>query len=220
MNNTTTKRNLTAMFAVLMVATLVVGAFAATATTQSTQQSAFAYPQTKKGDKGNGNDNGNTITIQKCKQAATQSGWDNNQGQECENLICTHPGENATCTQEGVRSAAAEAAEPTTTTLLVKKVCVLPNTKPCPSSTKFTITVTDDNPQPSTFVLANGDSQLVTFSGPSTYTISEETPSDHAFTTGFSGDCTERSEDGIPTATGTISAGEHQTCTIRNAEEM
>ena len=24
--------------------------------------------------------------------------------QECENLICTHPGNNATCTQEGVRS--------------------------------------------------------------------------------------------------------------------
>jgi hypothetical protein len=26
-------------------------------------------------------ENGNTITIQKCKQAATQSGWDNNQAQ-------------------------------------------------------------------------------------------------------------------------------------------
>ena len=71
----------------------------------------MAYPQQKKGaDKKdrNGNDNGNTITIQKCKQAATQSGFDNNQGQECENLICTHPGENATCVQEGVVAAQAQ----------------------------------------------------------------------------------------------------------------
>jgi hypothetical protein len=114
MNNTRTL----ALLAVFIAATLVVGTFATT--TQSTQ-TAFAYQQKKKGDENSRN--GNTITIQKCKQAATQSGFDNNQGQECENLICTHPGENATCTQEGVRSAAAEAAEPTTTTLLVKKVC-------------------------------------------------------------------------------------------------
>ena len=65
-------------------------------------QSAYAYQQ-KKGDKGNGNGNGNgnTVTIQKCKQAATQSGFDNTQEEECENLICTHPAENATCVQEG-----------------------------------------------------------------------------------------------------------------------
>jgi hypothetical protein len=44
---------------------------------------------------------GNTITIEKCKQASTESGFDNNQEQECANLICTHPGNNATCTQEG-----------------------------------------------------------------------------------------------------------------------
>ena len=66
----------------------------------ATTQSAFAYQQKKKGGDENSK-NGNTITIQKCKQAATQSGFDNNQGQECENLICTHPGENATCVQEG-----------------------------------------------------------------------------------------------------------------------
>jgi hypothetical protein len=48
-----------------------------------------------------------TITvIQLLFRAATQSGWDNEQEQECENLICTHPGENATCTQEGARAAA------------------------------------------------------------------------------------------------------------------
>jgi hypothetical protein len=105
MNNTTTrtKRNL-ALVAVFMAATLVVGTFATT-TTIATTQTAFAYSQ-KKDNKKDGSGNGNTITIQKCKQAATQSGWDNNQGQECENLICTHPGENATCVQEGARAAA------------------------------------------------------------------------------------------------------------------
>jgi hypothetical protein len=100
MNNTTKTRTL-AIVAVLMAATLVVGTFAVTTTV--TTQTAFGYPQKKdnKKDGSGGNDNGNTITIQKCKQAAIQSGWDNDQEQECENLICTHPGENATCVQEG-----------------------------------------------------------------------------------------------------------------------
>jgi len=100
MNNTTTttKRNL-ALAAVFIAAILVVGTVATTTST------AYAYPQKKKGDEENSK-NGNTITIQKCKQAAIQSGWDNDQEQECENVICTHPGENAACTQEGVRSAA------------------------------------------------------------------------------------------------------------------
>jgi hypothetical protein len=92
--NNTTRRNLT-IAAVFMTATLVIGIGTFAATTNS----AYAYPQ-KKGDKGS--KNGNTVTIQKCKQAAAQSGWDNDQEQECENLICTHPGENATCVQENV----------------------------------------------------------------------------------------------------------------------
>jgi hypothetical protein len=95
MNNTTTaKRNL-ALAAIFMAAILAVGTFATTTTIAT----AFAYSK-KKGEENSRN--GNTITIQKCKQAATQSGFDNNQGQECENLICTHPGENATCVQEGI----------------------------------------------------------------------------------------------------------------------
>ncbi len=63
-----------------MAAILAVGTIAATTTIAPTQ-SAFAYPQKKKGDENSRN--GNTITIQKCKQAATQSGFDNNQAQEC-----------------------------------------------------------------------------------------------------------------------------------------
>ena len=92
MNNTRTL----AIAAILTAATLVVGTFA---TTTTLTQTALAYNNKK--DNRKGNDNGNTITIQKSKQAATQSGFDNNQGQECENLICTHPGENAICVSEG-----------------------------------------------------------------------------------------------------------------------
>jgi hypothetical protein len=103
MNNTTIK-TLPAIAAILIAVILVVATFA---TTTTATQSAFAYAKNK-GDnkKDGGNGNGNTITIQKCKQAATQSGWDNNQEQECENLICTHPGENATCVSEGTAAAA------------------------------------------------------------------------------------------------------------------
>jgi hypothetical protein len=93
--NNTIRRNLT-IVAVLMAATLVVGTFA---TTITITQTAFAFSKKKGGDENSRN--GNTITIQKCKQAATQSGFDNSQGQECENLICTHPSENAACVSEG-----------------------------------------------------------------------------------------------------------------------
>ena len=99
MNNTKTL----AIVAIFMAATLVVGTFAVTTTTIT--QTAFAFSK-KKGDENS--KNGNTITIQKCKQAAIQSGFDNNQGQECENVICTHPGENATCVQEAAAAAQAQ----------------------------------------------------------------------------------------------------------------
>src|SRR6188472_437813 len=104
--NNTTKRTL-ALVAVFMAATLVVGTFATVATTQS----AFAY---SKKDNGKGNGNGNTVTIEECKNRGSASGFDTAVDQECENLICTHPGENATCTQEGVTS-----APPTPTTIQV-----------------------------------------------------------------------------------------------------
>src|SRR5438876_9410601 len=49
----------------------------------------------------NNNKNGNTVTIEECKNRGSASGFDTALDQECENLICTHPGNNATCTQEG-----------------------------------------------------------------------------------------------------------------------
>src|SRR6188472_1014831 len=102
MNNTT---NLA--LAAILAATLVVGIALATTTT-----AAFAS------SRGDGNGNGNTVTIEECKNKGSASGFDTAVDQECENLICTHPGNNATCSQEGV-------VTPTTTTtgtLEVKKV--------------------------------------------------------------------------------------------------
>jgi hypothetical protein len=82
MNNT--KKTL-AIVAVLTAATLVVGLTVAAAT-----QSAFAGRE--------GNRNGNTITILKAQNKGFASGFDTSVNQEAENLICTHPGDNATCT--------------------------------------------------------------------------------------------------------------------------
>jgi hypothetical protein len=111
MNNT----NTLAIVAVFMAATLVVGTFA---TVAITTQSAFAAAQkkppghadTKTRDNGSGNGNGNTVTIEECKNRNSASGFDTVLDQECENLICTHPGNNATCTQEGAAAASAAVA--------------------------------------------------------------------------------------------------------------
>jgi hypothetical protein len=102
MSNTKTSL---AIVAVLMAATLVVGVtFAATAA-----HSASAYVKKKPGqddkkdkarDGGNGNQNGNTVTVLKADNKGSASGFDTSVNQEAENTICTHPGENATCTSE------------------------------------------------------------------------------------------------------------------------
>jgi hypothetical protein len=82
MNNTKTL----AIVAILTAATLVVGTVASTS-------AAFAF---KKGHE----ENGNTDTAQIAKQKGSVSGFDNDLDQEALNVICTHPGENATCTSE------------------------------------------------------------------------------------------------------------------------
>src|SRR3954466_4149086 len=104
MNNTTITKGNLSLVAILMAATLVIGTFATMATTIGTTQSstAFAYSQqNKKGGDDNNSRNGNTITALKCQNKGSASGFDTTTNQECENLICTHPGENATCVQEG-----------------------------------------------------------------------------------------------------------------------
>src|SRR6187200_3337093 len=120
MNNTTTtrtKRNLV-LVAVFMAATLVVGTFAVTTTTQT----AFAFSKNKKGGDENSR-NGNTITALKCQNNGSASGFDTTLDQECENLICTHPGNNATCTQEGLAAAAVQQGNQTTPVKLTCEEC-------------------------------------------------------------------------------------------------
>jgi hypothetical protein len=130
-NNTT---NLMSTVAVLIAAALVVGTFATVAAV--TQQSAFAVPQKKPGhdgskkkttDNGSGNGNGNTVTTEECKNRGSASGFDTALDQECENLICTHPGENATCVQEG---AAVQQGNQTTPTKLTCEQCFTKFLKP------------------------------------------------------------------------------------------
>jgi hypothetical protein len=85
MNNTKT----TTLAAIFIAATLV-----AAGTLATTTHSAFAYEK-KKGEEGS--KNGNTVTAQINKQKAYQSGFDNLQTQDAENVICTHPASSATC---------------------------------------------------------------------------------------------------------------------------
>jgi hypothetical protein len=213
MNNAT---NL-AIAAILMAAILVVGATFSTTTTQLT---AFAYSQKKKvgGIQDEGTKNGNTVTIEECKNRGYASGFDTAVNQECENLICTHPGENATCTEEGVvvvSPTPTSTPQPGSGTLLVRKLCVTFRGFGCDPNFHFPIEVTGNNnpqPKPSTFVLTPDSSQLVRL-GPGTYTITEGTPAGVPITATFSGNC---KQSGLLSATGTISAGEDQTCTIHN----
>jgi hypothetical protein len=104
MNNTTR----TLAIAAILAATLVVGTFA---TTTTATQSAFAYSKKDNGKGGNGN--GNTVTIEECKNKGSASGFDTALDQECENLICTHPGDNATCVQEGAVASTSTSTTPT-----------------------------------------------------------------------------------------------------------
>ena len=99
----------------LHISASLVGAITAPST-----QSAFAYV---KKDNRKGNGNGNTVTIEECKNKGSASGFDTTLDQECENLICTHPGNNATCTQEGLAAAAVQQGNQTTPVKLTCEEC-------------------------------------------------------------------------------------------------
>ena len=97
--------------------------------------------------------------------------------------------------------------------LFVRKVCVVSGAgTPCTGNPPFSIQISGLFPQPSTFTLRPGSSQLVTL-GPGTFTIVESAPFS-IFSTTFSGDC--RQTGSTREATVTISAGEQLTCTITN----
>ena len=115
-----TMRTLAIVVLILTTVTLVVGAIIATST-----QSAFAYSKKKGAHDNNGNNskNGNTVTIEECKNRGSASGFDTAVDQECENLICTHPGNNATCVQEGAVAAAVQQGSQTTPVKLTCEQC-------------------------------------------------------------------------------------------------
>jgi hypothetical protein len=200
MNNTTTLA-----LAAILAATLVVG-IAGTVTTTT----AFAARSN------NNNNNGNTVTIEECKNKGSASGFDTTVDQECENLICTHPGSGATCVSENEGATTTTPVTPATGTLLVKKevVCETDTIKTrqistCPPPGEFTITVTGNHPDRASFS-GSETGTLVTL-GVGSYKVSEDEL--RGFEVSFSGDCNANGD-------GTIAAGDHQTCTVTNTEKQ
>jgi hypothetical protein len=162
--------------------------------------------------------NGNTVTDQAASQGAEESGFDVTQEQESQNVICTHPNDNASCSQEGITSVPiplpmpTTPPPPTTGTLLVRKVVVCMDDGQCPSPSEFTITVESSTGRKTTFPgseTGNG----VTLEQGQFFVNEDQSPA--IFTVSFSGDCTQA---GQFTASGTIIGGEHKTCIITNTE--
>jgi hypothetical protein len=81
----------------------------------------------------------------------------------------------------------------------------------CLATGGFPITVTGNNPQPSSLSIPRGQTQSVTL-GPGSFTVTE---SQTGFATTFTGDCTQTAP-GSFEATGTISAGQTLHCTVIN----
>jgi hypothetical protein len=212
MNNATSL----AIAAILMAATLIVGAtFSAT-----TAQSAFAYQKKKVGGtQDGGSKNGNTVTIEECKNRGSASGFDTALDQECENLICTHPGDNATCTQEGVRSAPTSTPTPTptpepiTTTLrIIKRVVCLPTDPNCSLSGCSIFLAASIPPNPPNIQIftcqsALGNGVVFTLQPGDNFNVPEGFTVPPFFDVIRSDDCE-----------GTIAAGQHLTCIITNTE--
>jgi hypothetical protein len=106
MNNTKTS----AIVAVLVAATLVVGLTVATVAAANPAFAIAKKPPRHDGKKDNtrdgGNGNGNTVTVLKAQNKGFASGFDTSVNQEAENTICTHPSSNATCVSESEGAAA------------------------------------------------------------------------------------------------------------------
>jgi|SRR5690348_326818 hypothetical protein len=74
----------------------------------------------------------------------------------------------------------------------------------------FNVQITGNNPQPSSFSISDSQNQTVTLA-PGSFTVSEVPVA--GFQVSFTGHCLQT---GPFVATGTISAGQHLTCIIRN----
>jgi hypothetical protein len=203
MNNT--KTTTVAIAAIFIAVTLVVGGtFAAI--------SAFAYmmkgqQDNKRGARDNGSGNGNTVIAEKCKNRGSASGFDTSVNQECENLICTHPGENATCTQEGAAAPQTPTPQstPTTTLRVIKNVVCLATDPNCAVPSDFTIAVFQPEQPVQTVVGQSGAGTVVTLV-PGMFRVMENTT--QQFNAILSGQCS-----------GDIAAGQQLTCTVTNTEQ-
>jgi hypothetical protein len=186
--NNTRRRTLAIVVLIFTAATLVVGTAGSLAT-----KTAFAA----------NNNSGNTVTIEECKNRGSASGFDTAVDQECENLICTHPANGASCVSEN-EAATTTTSSVTTGTLIVKKLVECRIGITCTSPSDFTIKVTGNHPTPSTFQVTSESGTVVTL-GVGAYKVSEEPfqgsePS-------FSADCE-----------GIIAPGDQKTCTITNSQ--
>jgi hypothetical protein len=202
-NNTTTP----AIVAIFMIATLVIGATFAART--ATTQLAFAAVSKKGvgGQQQENSKNGNTVTIEECKNRGSASGFDTSVNQECENLICTHPGENATCTQEGAAAPQTPTPQPTPTTTLrvIKNVVCLATDPNCAVPSDFTIAVFQPEQPVQTVVGQSGAGTVVTLF-PGMFRVMENTT--QQFNAILSRQCS-----------GDIAAGQQLTCTVTNTEQ-
>jgi hypothetical protein len=195
---------------IIIVATitsmLVVGA----TTTVPIMQNSFASKKHdfKKGERDpNTNTNTNTNSADSSSSSSATAENTNNinntatASQSQEQSACAVA---VTC-PEGSTTVTPPTPPPTTGTLEITKVCTGPAAL---CSMMFFILVRDDNPQPPSFTLGNGQTQDVTL-GPGSFRIDEAAPGPVTFT----GDCMQT---GPVTATGTISAGQTLHCTITN----
>jgi hypothetical protein len=114
-------------------------------------------------------------------------------------------------TNSGDDSTTTVTSSSTTGNLVIHIIC--PTTIGKCGRIEFPITVTGNNPQPSSFTLRNEQSQYVKL-GPGSYTVHESVPRGF-YTPRFTGDCEQTGHDS-PDATGTISGEHTQSCHIIN----
>jgi hypothetical protein len=199
-NNTMTP----AIVAILMIATLVVGVtLAATMTTSAFAGGYKKGKQANVGKDNNGSNNGNTNNIEIQKQKAKASGKFSIVDQNGQNVICTHLDNNVSCSQQGT-TVPTPPPEPTTGTLLVKKVVVCMDDGSCPIPSDFTLAVFNNNNDMPSVITGSTAGTSVTLI-PGTFRVAENTSSD--IEVSRSGDCE-----------GTIAAGDQKTCTVKNTK--
>jgi hypothetical protein len=193
---------------VVITSMLVVGA-----TTVPIMQNSFAHKRSDfKGAERDPNTNTNTNTNSADSSSSSTATSDNTNNITNTATASSNQNQNACAVAVTCPQGSTTVTPPATGTLQISKVCDPGSITAC-GSVNFAITVTDNNPQPSSFNLNNGDTQSVTL-GSGSFTIHEDS---QGFIPTFTGDC-KQTEPGSEDATGTISAGQTLHCTITNTQ--